>query len=101
MAEQGRIEDWVSIPVILEALGKRVEGTVKFGVRVPMKPGTTPLLECPVESRDLVNGQRPGYWFVNDDEAIKVELLSYKPQDETLSGLGQDREVFNYVIRRR
>lgn len=97
MEKQNSIEDWLNVPAVLEAdeSGKRVRGVVKFGVRLPMKPGTVPL----EENKTKFNGLKGDYWFVNEDQSIRVRLLTYTIEDE-IQGYGYDIEKFKYKIRR-
>lgn len=96
MEKQNSIEDWINVPAVLEALGKKIEGTVKFGIRLPMKPGTVPL----EENNNKFNGLKGDYWFVNEDQSIKVKLLTYKTNEDEIQGYGYDIEKFEYKLRK-
>jgi hypothetical protein len=95
------IDDFIGVPMMLEALGESVSGTIKFGVKLPGRPGTTPLVECPTNSQKEIEGQKPRYWFVNDEQSIKVRLDSYAIREHEIAGIGYDIETFKYVLIRR
>jgi len=100
MAKQ-RLEDWINVPVIIKTTQGSAEGMIKYGVRLPMRPGTTPLHECELDSREKVEGQKPGYWFVNDEKALKIKLFTHSVIGGTISGIGYDTCIIKYNITKK
>lgn len=96
-----QLEDWLNVPSIMETEYGRVEGTVKYGIRLPIKPGDIPLKECKPESKEKVKGETAKYWFVNDNQTIKVRLITKKQEGDKLVGLAYDTVHFKYVIKRK
>ena len=68
------LEGWVNSPATIQVQGEKIDGRIKYGVRVPMASAYRPLLECKPGSRKPVNGESPLYWFVSDDETVKVRM---------------------------
>ncbi len=97
------LEGWINTPVVLEALGEKINGTIKHGVRLPIRSGMTPLAECELGSVKKIEGEKPNYWFVNGDQSIKVRLLPPISVNEegAIYGSGVDVTIFKYVIRRQ
>ena len=113
-AKRSLLERWIDVPVDLEvpSLREKVEGgVIKFGIRIPMAPGFTPLLECHTyDVKDRYRGEYAAYWFVKtgttegvqgETQPIKVKLLTAKEKDGVLYGLGHDVENFKYIIRKK
>lgn len=100
-----KMQSWIDVPAILEvkSLNEKVNGQVQYGVRIPMKPAQTPLVNCKLSSTDRIYGEKPGYWFINNDLAIKVKLYTKKVNNEkgTITGIGRDTSFFRYLIRRK
>lgn len=95
------MDNWLNNPLIMQTKHGNLEGTIKYGVRLPIRPATTPLRECELGSKEKIEGEKPAYWFVNDDKAIKVRLLTKKVEEHVISGLGEDIKIFRYTIRRK
>ena len=76
---------------------------IKYGVRLPIRSGMTPLTECEVGSKKKIEGESPAYWFVNYDQSVKVKLITKSINDkkEIISGIGRDSGIFKYIIRRK
>ncbi len=95
-----RLEAWLNVPAIMKTREGNLEGTLKYGIREPIKPSTTPLVECEVGSKEEIGEEQADYWFVNDDQSIKVRLVTYRIGDNILDGLARDTKTFRYMIRR-
>ncbi|MDD5192990.1 MAG: hypothetical protein PHF67_00215 [Candidatus Nanoarchaeia archaeon] len=96
------IDNWLGVPAVLETEFGNVDGTVKFGIRIPLAPGTTPLQERSLDSIEMIRRERPDYWFVNRPQSIKVRLLTYERYDpDTIVGKAEDVTRFKYTLRRR
>ena len=96
-----KLENWLNVPAIMRIRKDEFVGILKYGVRIPMKSSTTPLQEYEVGSRERVYGVKPGYWFVSEDESIKVRLITAREKEDELKGIGRDSSFFKYSIRRR
>jgi len=105
-SKKQRLNEWINVPAKLFApeLGRTIEGTIKYGFRLPMKPGDTPLLELPTNCRGRYEGQSPAYWFVSENQDTKVRLLFLpftKVSDDEIRGRGYDSGLAKIVIRRK
>jgi hypothetical protein len=97
---KGRIEDWIGKAVVLGSVHS-VEGTIKYGVKLPIRPGTAPLHECDLGSREKIEGVRPHYYFVSPDQSIKVRLITHRVSPAEIMGLGYDSQLVLYRIRKK
>lgn len=91
------LQEWLNIPAVLECKAGQVEGSVRYGIRVPIRSGIKPLLPCPV------NDRRGSYWFVSPDQTTKVRIprILMKISDKRISGVGIDSGIFRYTITKR
>ena len=103
MAKESKLTKWLNTPLVLKTKSGNAEGTIKCGVRLPICPGMTPLTECETGSTEKIEGVKPAYWFVNDDQSVKVKLITKNINYEkgTVSGIGKDSGLFKYTIQRR
>jgi len=95
-----QLESWLNVPVTMEACNKNVEGMIKYGVRLPIRSALIPLQECDVDSKEKIEGEKPAYWFVNDEKALKIKLFIYKIKNGEIKGIGKDSDIFKYKIKR-
>ncbi len=99
---KSQLESWLNVPAIMETKKfGNVEGMIKYGIRIPIAPGTTPLKECKPDSLEEFNGEPARYWFVNPKQTIKVKLKIQEQEEDHLKGLAWDTEYFSYTIRRK
>lgn len=98
---KAKLEEWINIPSVMETRHGTVEGTIKYGIRLPIKPATTPLMECELGSRDKVSGEKAKYYFVNDEEALKIRLITKSVSDNAITGLAYDNTFFRYIIKKK
>jgi len=54
---------------------------------LPIRPGTEPLYRCKVGSKEKVEGQDPQYWFLGEDESIKIRILGKRYESEQELGI--------------
>jgi len=94
---RNKLEEWLDVPAIMETCHGNIEGTLKYGIKLPLKPGTTPLKECKIASTESIGAH---YWFVNENQSIKIRLIRYETHDDKITGVGSDGVSFNYTIRR-
>ena len=93
-------ENWLNTPLIIETRHGNLEGTIKYGVRLPIRPGNIPLQECEANSREKIEGEKPAYWFVNESQSVKVKLLTQSLKKDRITGLGKDVGIFKYTIKK-
>lgn len=101
MIKQSKLESWVDIPSVMRTKYGDFEGKLKYGIRIPIKPSTTPLIECEIGSSERIDGERARYWFVNSDQTVKVKLIAQLVTDNLINGLGYDSKYFVYTIRKK
>ena len=101
----GKIKPWVGKSVLLESRMGDSYGRIAYGVRKPMAPAYTPLIECETCSREKTEGQRPSYWFVSENpehEGLKVRLLAYFAHESRIDAVVRDAgQIFTVKIKRR
>ena len=112
-SKKSLLEKWINIPAVLEvpSLKEKVEGVIKFGIRIPIAPGYRALLECHTSNtKDRYRGEKADYWFVHQDKdrdnvtethPIKIRLLTVQDKNGVLYGLGHDINDFKYIIRKK
>jgi hypothetical protein len=66
-------------------------------VRISCAGGMTPLKIVNPHMKHKKEGGED-YWFVNEDETVKVRLLTAKANDREIRGYGLDTEIFKYKI---
>jgi hypothetical protein len=98
MAKANKLESWINVPSVMETRYGTIEGAVKYGVRLPMRPGITPLHDCEPKSNEKIEGETPGYWFINNDETTKVKLIAQLVSQDKIRGIGYDQRYFFYTI---
>lgn len=70
---------------------KTIEGRVAYGHRKPIAPSTDQLIEeCP--------GKKARYWFVNENQAIKIRLYFPFNLNDKIYSLGRDTTFFGVKI---
>lgn len=95
------IEEWVGIPAVMNTKYGVIEGNIKYGVRLPIKSGMMPLQECEIGSKKKIDRSRPAYWFVNENQSLKVRLLIRRVEEDLIKGFGTDSRIFWYNIRKK
>lgn len=101
MAKRSRLESWIDVPAVMETKHGVISGTIKYGVRLPIRSGTISLYECELGSREEIEGEKPRYWFINDAQAIKVELIAQAVGADFIKGIGRDSGFFFYTMRKQ
>lgn len=84
------LESWINVPTTIHTENIPVIGKIKYGVRKPMAPDCTPLIECELDSKKMVKGQLPKYWFVSEqnEPLLMLPLPRMRATHDTISGKG-------------
>jgi hypothetical protein len=101
---QKRMREWINVPSFLEtSLAQPVEGKMLYGIRRPIRSSTTPLIECEIGTRERIEGQKPGYWFVSENQDVKVRLpIIYSVNDNNVKAIGYDTgRLFLAIVKRK
>jgi len=83
------LEDWQDVELLSEY--RRIHGRVAYGYRKPIAPSTEPLIE---------GHQRSNYWFINEDQKVKVRLYFPRLRNEEIRAIGRDTKFFRVRIRK-
>ncbi len=99
IGNKSKLEKWIGTPAVLETKSNgSVNGIIKYGIRIPCAGGMTPLKIVELDSKEKINRERADYWFVNNDESIKVRLLTARTKGSEVGGYGLDVSIFRYKI---
>lgn len=111
-----KIKEWINIPAVLTAKSvtfdknlkpadESFRGVIQYGVRLPIRSATTPLVTCETGSRERIEGEKPAYWFVSFifGETIKIKLLTahIDKKEGIVYGRGYDTNFFKYIIKKK
>ncbi len=93
------LSEWVNLPLILKCKHGPVMGFIAYGVRLPIRPGNEPLHRCDVGSTEEIEGQIPSYWYLSDDEDVKIKIIGVVSQSEdTLEIRAHSQNYFDASI---
>ena len=98
---RNNLADLIGDSLVMKTKYGEIEGTIKYGIRPPISSGTTPLVECDLNSKKEIDGEVPTYYFVNGNQSVKVRLLFNLPvtKENTVKGIGKDSRFFLYTIK--
>jgi len=99
IGNKSKLEKWIGTPAVLKTKSNgSVNGIIKYGIRIPCAGGMTSLKVVELGSKEKVNREHADYWFVNNDESVKVRLLTARTKDSEVEGYGLDVSIFKYKI---
>ncbi len=106
MAKQNNdraLVEWLDKPATLRCGYGQVGGSLQYGIRVPINPGTTPLQRCNPSKPEKIGRENSSYWFVSPNHDIKVRtpqerMITVTPQ--LIEGVGHDGKDFDLTITR-
>ena len=97
-----KMKKWVGEKVALESRLGNSCGRVLYGVRVPMVSQLNTLRECKHGSKEKIEGERPGYYFVSEEhEGLKIPLVIYSINSERIMAIGRSAGNIFYTTLRR
>jgi len=96
------LDNWIDAPCQLHCSEGKPIGKIQYGVRIPMKPATTPLETAEPEDKKTRYGFKPAYWFIGDEPGLKVLLREiYEVNDsEIKANIKDGRYSTNAVIKK-
>ena len=94
------LESWIDVAAKMKTAYGITSGCVKYGIRIPPKPGPTSLYELQPNSREKIKGVKPHYWFINHSQSKKIRLVIAFNHNDKLKGIGRDNLFFRYTIKR-
>jgi len=81
------IDDWMDIHLSLNSPYGDIQGTIAYGIRIPIKPGNSQLslYRCPLGFKGEIKGESPAYWFVSgENHEIKLLITKAKPTESEI-----------------
>jgi hypothetical protein len=98
IGNKSKLEKWMGVISVLRTKSNGfVTGKIQYGVRIPCASGMIPLKKVDHHLRHKKE-RGEDYWFVSDNETVKVRLLTARASDTEVRGYGLDVEIFKYKI---
>lgn len=97
---------WINAPAFFDSGYGNIEGHVQYGIRKPLTPASASIhQQDPRERSREVVIDSPSYWFVSNDNQVKVRILQsmmYIVTDQTIRGETTEETItFSYNITRK
>jgi hypothetical protein len=96
------LEEWTQTDLSLTCCYGETYGRIKYGVRVPMAPSTTSIIECEPKTKEKIRGETPKYWFIdrkNQGTVCLLKVISIKDH-KLIAKVRSGSENFNAHFKR-
>jgi len=85
------MQDWLHETAELSCKYGKIDGTILYGNRQPIRSSIANLTECEI-------GSKRNYWFVTPSQDTKVRLYFPRGNGKELRALGRDIKIFRVKI---